>query len=115
MLDLYFLGKCLAGEFDFDESKLVSFNDLNHYNTRNRSYGPIMNTYLCKTQRSANLYFNRVPKLWNLLPVNVRICSTYLQYKNAVKRFYNEKFDNVFKTDDLCSWVSFCVCGNCRQ
>ena len=107
--DIIFFFKCLKSPSSaFDITKLVSF-----FSTSTRSSA---NFKLYHSKSSTNncrhFYFNRLPRLWNSLPVfslHLPLSSFKLQLKNILW----SKFKSHFDASNPCSFNYMCPCRNC--
>ena len=55
------------------------------YNTRLAATGGIPENLLFRTEHAKNSFINRTVKVWNKLPVNLRSCTTEIQFKKSLK------------------------------
>ena len=55
------------------------------YNTRLAAGGGIPENLLFRTEHAKNSFINRTVKVWNKLPVNLRSCTTEIQFKKSLK------------------------------
>ena len=105
--DLLFFFKCLHGLIHVDfRSEFVFINssrDLRSANDLLLSAQPV------RTECFKSSYFNRIVRIWNLLPLLTRQCTSLNSFKQKVTLFYVDKFVN-FNVDRFCSWTSTCRC-----
>jgi hypothetical protein len=64
-------------------------------------------------------YSNRIVRIWNLLPEDIRLCELTdsgknTMFKTRVKNLYMSKLREDFDDSDTCSWVSHCLCSRCK-
>ena len=117
ILDCQFLHKAKAGAFGQNIRALVDVRP--HWrNPRLDEHTSRLGYLLAHTETYSHFYTRRVPHIWNKLPTHVRaIPFTPLStsFKQALKRFFNDKFQVDFITDNKCTWVTKCRCTTCRR
>jgi hypothetical protein len=64
-------------------------------------------------------YHNRITRLWNNLPYDIRNIqltpSGYnTTFKIELKRWLYQRFLDNFDTSTLCTWTSICNCTKCK-
>lgn len=112
--DLLFLYKCLMGtmkELFIDEIRSI----LPLLQNRLRSANVItLQCPLVRTETFMSSYFIRVVRMWNILPANVRDCSSFNGFKKNLLTFYFAKLP-CFDVNNSCTWTSICRCtGFCH-
>ena len=55
-------------------------------------------------------YFNRIPRLWNVLPLDVRSFQTLVSFKSELLHYYCTKLQTVYTSYNSCTWTSICRC-----
>ncbi len=112
--DLLFLYKCINNQYDFSIHNVL---DIRYTNTRLNN-GPTIISSFARTETYKTFYSNRIVKLWNLLPIEIKqlecINSNASLFKSHIKRHYKCLFDMNFDTENLCTWVTHCRCPICR-
>jgi len=112
IFDLTFMYKCLCGStsmlFDNEITVLQSNSSL-----RSSSQGVKLNSKLVKTETFKASYFNRVVRLWNSLPSDLRCSESMQTFKNKLNVFYRNKLES-YSVDNSCSWTSYCRCHTCQ-
>ena len=76
----------------------------NHKLQHNRSSTNTMN----------NFYFNRLPRLWNALPVINPALDT-LVIKHKLSQYLWNNFNSNFNSDNICTYSFACICSKCSQ
>ena len=76
----------------------------NHKLQHNRSSTNTMN----------NFYFNRLPRLWNALPVINPALDT-LVIKHKLSQYLWNNFNCNFNSDNICTYSFACICSKCSQ
>jgi hypothetical protein len=74
----------------------------------------------CNTELYMNYYPNRIVKIWNTLPSNLKsveltASGKNIPFKKEVKQLYFMKLANSFMSENNCTWITSCRCYNCRQ
>lgn len=110
--DLVFLFKCMHDVYD------VNFNDnFNFVTTQSRlrsaDNGILLRGNLVSTECFKHSYFNRVTRMWNRLPRNMRDCEDLNVFKDGVSNFYFNKLLTEYDIDNSCTWSSTCRCQLC--
>lgn len=71
-----------------------------------------------KTWHADSFYSNRIVRLWNPLPENIRntVCTNrFIQpFKAKLCKHYMYKRDTYFNVDNTCTWSLCCICPKCR-
>ena len=101
--------KCLKSPSSaFDITKFVSFSSTSTRSSANfKLYHSKSSTNNC-----CHFYFNRLPRLWNSLPVfslDLPLSSFKLQLKNVLWSIFKSHFD----ASNPCSFHYLCPCRNC--
>ena len=61
-----------------------------------------------------NFYFNRLPRLWNALPViNPALDTKVIKYK--LTQYLWSNFNHNFSPDNTCTYSFICRCSKCSQ
>ena len=66
-----------------------------------------------RTSLFRDSFYNRVVKLWNNLPIEIRKSSSISAFKSRLYKHYFLKLRNVFDTDRLSTWKT--ICPSCRS
>ena len=101
--------KCLKSpSYAFDITKFESFSSTYTRSSANfKLYHSKSSTNNCR-----HFYFNRLPRLWNFLPVfslDLPLSSFKLQLKNVLC----SKFKSHFDASNPCTFHYLCPCRNC--
>ena len=94
-----------------------SFNILDYVHfcdssgTRSSKANKLQHPVISSTS-SSNLYFNRLLRLWNCLPIIDDNVSTSAAISHLKAHFWS-RFLTKFNTDDLCSYHYLCPCPFC--
>ena len=67
---------------------------------------------LCRTNRDRHFYFNRLPRLWNSLPI-IDVDQSLNTIKRKLKCFFWSYFVANFDPENLCSYHFVCPCNKC--
>ena len=82
-MDLVFLFKCMMGLHDLDLSHYLVTADSSKYNLRHANY-------------QFKIYFFRVAKWWNSLPLHLRKIESLNEFKDHLKSFLHLKDISTF-------------------
>ena len=67
---------------------------------------------------SAHFFPFRVAKIWNKLPMDLRLQIRHMNETNKIKpilnRYYNERLIDHYDPDSTCTWVHHCDCATCK-
>ena len=108
--DIIFFIKSLKEPADhFDISTFVSFSSSE---TRLASHFKLRHAPTSTNNTARNFYFNRLPRLWNSLPL-LDINQSISIIKTKLYQHFWEKFSAKFDADNLCSYHYLCPCANC--
>ena len=66
------------------------------------------------TNTMNNFYFNRLPRLWNALPVINPALDT-LVIKHKLSQYLWNNFNCNFNSDNICTYSFACICSKCSQ
>ena len=101
--DLMFLFKYFSGVINVDFTCVIR---LHVFNTRLRS-GPYVEILMpeARTESFKGQFFNRVAHLWNILPFDIRSCSSLNVFKTKLMSFYYQKL-NYYDVNNSCTWTS---------
>jgi hypothetical protein len=105
--DLLFFFKCLHGSVKVDFSTEFAF--LASPRSLRSASDELLSAQPVRTECFKASYFNRIVRLWNLLPVSIRRCESFTTFKKHVNSFYVDKFAS-FNVDNNCTWTSTCRC-----
>ena len=106
-MDLIFYYKCRFGHFDFPIYEFVQPRALSR-STRNSSAFDLL-IPKCRTKLFQTSYFNRLPKLWNNLPVYLRCCNSLKQFKTHLIAYYTNALKTAFDINTFNTWKSICL------
>ena len=109
--DLVFLHKCIHGVYDVDINENLEFVTVQS-RLRSGNQGTLLRNQRVATDTFKYSYFNRVVRMWNALPRNLRDCLDFKTFKSGLNRFYCEK-RNMYDPDISCTWSSSCRCQLC--
>jgi hypothetical protein len=105
--DLLFFLKIIHGFIHVDFSSEIVINnssrDLRSTNDK------LLSAQSVRTECFKSSYFNRIVRLWNILPLDIRQCTPFKTFKQKVTLFYVDKLAN-FNVDQFCTWTSTCRC-----
>lgn len=73
---------------------------------RSSNQGILLRNQRVLTDKFQNSYFNRIVKLWNNLPKEIRDSNDLTFFKQHVKILYQNKLKECFDVDNLGSWTS---------
>ena len=107
---IFFLKSIRSPSSHFDILSFVSFST----STTRSSSASKLKIPLTTTSLSSNFYFNRLPRIWNLLPTIDESLSTASAI-HKVKIYFWSYFLTHFNPADLCSFHIYCPCPTCRH
>jgi hypothetical protein len=109
------------GLYDFKLNKLFLSENVRRGRILERIAGELT-IIKCRTEACKNIFCVRVLYIWNKLPVEIQSIEPSMnarnkcaKFKNALKKYYIQLLNNHFDVNNLCTWVSYCTCYNCRQ
>ena len=105
--DLLFFFKCLHGSVKVDFSTEFAF--LTSPRSLRSASEELLSAQPVRTECFKSSYFNRIVRLWNLLPVCIRQCESFSTFKKQLNSFYVDKFAS-FNVENYCTWTSTCRC-----
>ena len=109
-LDISLLVTCLKEpNTSFPILDYITFSSSN---TRSRTFAKMVPKKV-KSNVSRHFYFNRVTRLWNLLPP-IDLDLPLASIKRNLKRTLWEHFKNNFSPSNYCTFHVLCPCNNCR-
>ena len=115
ILDLCFLFKCIQkGDTSLFHNYFTKIQN-NRSNLRSSSKGLLFSKSMTKSLSFHSLFFNRVVRLWNVLPLSIRNEQSMNSFKRQLKEFYRDKLTSHFDVDSHCTWSICCGCSSCRQ
>ena len=82
--------------------------------SRIRTTNSSMGDKCIATSAHQNFCFTRIVRLWNYLPAIGISLSIHLIKKQLLKFFWN-KFNDVFNSDNLCTYHVLCPCYQCSS
>ena len=109
--DLCIVYKYMSGSFNVQLEDYIQVSS-----GRTRSSTDSLNLYPVHRLRTSlfrDSFFNRVVKLWNNLPLEIRKSSSISAFKSRLYKHYFLKLRNVFDTDRLSTWKT--ICPSCRS
>ena len=107
--DLVFCFKCLNGYLDVDfTEELCIFNPGN--SLRSSHSGLLLQERRTRTEHFKAMYFNRVTHLWNVLPIEIRQCTSLSSFKSKLFVHYFTLLGLSYDPFNSCSWTSVCRC-----
>ena len=107
--DLLFCFKYLNGSLDIDYSNELRVFTPNNV-LRSSHNGLILSETRTRTELFKASYFNRLPRIWNALPYDVRMCNTFQTFKSKLVSFYFTKLESQYDVFNPCTWISTCRC-----
>ena len=113
--DLLFLFKCLHGFIDLNIYNYVQFRRPRAIHTRSAVDCLLLHIPKCKTTHFSKLYFIRVIRMWNELPIETRSSPSLYSFINRLRtHIINTKLPG-FNVNNQCTWHLRCQCDNCVQ
>ena len=79
--DLVFLHKCIHGVYDVDINENLEFVTVQS-RLRSGNQGTLLRNQRVATDTFKYSYFNRVVRMWNALPRNLRDCLDFKTFKS---------------------------------
>lgn len=64
---------------------------------------------IVRTERFMSSYFIRIVRLWNNLPVFIKGCTNFNDFKSNLLSFYTDKVVD-FNVERSCTWTTICRC-----
>jgi hypothetical protein len=111
--DLMFFYKCIHSVYDVDISVYVSHaNQVS--NLRSSNNGPLYRHRRCRTSTYQSSFYNRTVDLWNVLPANIRTCTSSSSFRLRLKQYYREKLESTYDPDNTCTLTTICRCNMCQ-
>ena len=110
IIDLTFFLKCKLELCDLNLNHFVVFNSTlqNRPTTRSSADPLLLIPKRCKTESHRFSFFNCIVPLWNQLPLTVRSTVNMASFKSQLSKWYQNKFQESFNTNNVCSWVTCC-------
>ena len=109
-LDISFLATCLKEpNSSFPILDYITFSSSN---TRSRTFAKLVPNKV-KSNVSRHFYFNRVTRLWNLLPP-IDLDLPLASIKRKLKEVLWEHFKSNFSPSNYCTFHLLCPCNNCQ-
>ena len=117
--DLIFFVKSLRGMLAFNILDYVSYpNNPHGMLTRNRALGLTLIAPPHKLVSSSQFYPARIARLWNSLHIDLRTklvsAAPLVHLKSVLNKHYRDKLTNYFDPENVCTYITACVCSNCR-
>ena len=110
--DILFFVKSLKELTDlYDISRFVTFCS---GCTRLASNLKLKHGLVTTNNSTRNFYFNRLPRLWNSLPL-IDISQSLSTIKMKLYKHFWNHFTANFDPDNLCSYHNLCPCANCSS
>ena len=111
ILDLCFLFKCLHGEIDININTYLQFAQSN--TSRRSAYkGTLFSLNMTKTVQAQYMNFNRLARLWNMLPQHIRMSDSLGSFKRQLGVLYKSHLID-FDINNRCTWGIICCCSGC--
>jgi hypothetical protein len=113
VIDCIFLHKLTS---DQAAAPIFTFRDYPR-NTRAAADQYALKPMNAHTETMMHFYSHRIVSIWNSLPSNIRNIQYRpkgCKFKRLINKFYNEKIQLRFITDNSCTWVTKCRCPRCR-
>jgi hypothetical protein len=117
-LDCVFLYNLLHNLVIMDTENLLLLNNT-ITNTRLKDDETRLKGILATTELYRNYFPNRIVKIWNSVPREIREADltdsgSNLIFKTLLKKHYYEVLSKDFNSDNLCTWITNCNCPSCR-
>lgn len=107
--DLTFLVSCLKSPPDnIDIFKFISFSEGCTRSSTTRK----LKVNFTRTSRSRHFYYNRVVKLWNVIP-QIDLSHSFPYIKMYLKSIFWSHFVANYNTNNSCTLHFVCLCSNC--
>ena len=111
IVDIMFLVKSVkfpSGHFNIHE-----FVQFCSYSTR-AGHSFKLKHLLCRSNYERNIYFNRIPRLWNSLPfLDITLSPSVIKYK--LRAYFWDHFMSTSNSNNLCTYHYLCPCPKCSQ
>ena len=112
--DLVLFYKAVTGQFNI--SKYIIPQPRYSQHTRSSSNGVYFRPQIRKTQTCQSLFFIRITRTWNALPVNLRTITIYLKlFQLSLRGYYFKALRLCYDQDDPKTWKTVCVKSNSTQ
>ena len=105
--DIIFYFKCRLGLVNIPVHQYF-LNKVPGRTTRNSSASDLLITK-CRTKLFQTSYFNRLPKLWNNMPVSLRNCNSFTRFKSHLTKHYSNALANSYDVNRFNTWKSICL------
>ena len=112
--DLLLYFKCRTGHFNMNITDFIKPKNIIR-STRNNSH---LDVFIpkCRTKLFQASYFNRLPKLWNNLPLLIRSSYSLRQFKSRLLQFYSDANTYAYDCFNFNTWKSICAkCSSSRN
>jgi hypothetical protein len=119
IMDCVFFYNCLHNLVDINVMRIVLTHTSNLRTRSDVSDNVTLMCHPCNTESYLSFYTNRIVKLWNQLPSNIRELElsdslSNIVFKKELKSWYYNRFIETFNPDNTCTWTSVCRCARCR-
>ena len=116
-LDMVFIFNAIYGINDYNIDDVSTFIDNDLRSADQNLFA--LQQYLPRTENYFNFFNNRVIKIWNGLPTDIRMIEltdmgTNTGFKKQLKDYYFLLLKDKFETDVICTWTTCCRCTQCR-
>ena len=109
--DIMFFIRCLKGSSSSDSFSVLSFIHFSRGTTRASSHLKMIHL-LSRTNSATHFYFNRLPHLWNSLPL-IDITLSLSAIKKQLQQIFWNHFLFHFNSSNPCSFHYLCPCSKC--
>ena len=116
--DMCFLYKCIYGFYKLNINDFIEFYGNSRHNTRLSASHLMIRPKSYKTVKGAEFLFNRIVKPWNNLPPDLKCIKCKNKdiwpFKSRLLKYYHQRTEQTFQSENLCTWTSSCRCPACR-
>ena len=117
ILDCLFLYKAINGFCNVDLDNLFTFHGWDSYHQTRNNDPLLIRPKHVNTETYKHFYTQRMSTLWNEIPLSLRYIPPSLtcsSFKFGITQYYHCLFENIFDTNNTCSWTTKCRCASCR-
>jgi hypothetical protein len=119
-LDLTYFYNCCNDLLDINPNCMPTFVSNSTYRTRQQADELLLPIVIPKYSIYQGFYQNRIPRLWNTLPFEIRdipltVMGHNTAFKNSLKSWFYDFMVNKYDGDNTCSWSISCICHRCRN
>ena len=96
----------------------IEFYGNSRHNTRLSASHLMIRPKSYKTVKGTEFLFNRIVKPWNNLPPDLKCIKCKNKdiwpFKGRLLKYYHQRTEQTFQSENLCTWTSSCRCPACR-